>query len=114
MDCTLAALIACFSWSGLYIDSGLSYQNVGYYREWQWRESIYALEGVAYAPLATHDAGKVMRVVDNPYGRVALGYEVSFSALTWRIEASHVSSVIGNDHGINAVSVSARWYPFRR
>jgi hypothetical protein len=29
MDCTLAALIACFSWSGFYLDTGISYQSCG-------------------------------------------------------------------------------------
>jgi hypothetical protein len=102
-------LLACFSWSGLYIDSGLSYQDIGEPRQ-EWRTvSTQHDWGVE----TTADLAKIDSQM-NPYGRLAIGYEISFPALTWRLEASHVSSLAtGQDRGINAVSVSARWYPFR-
>lgn len=108
MECTLAALIACFNLSGLYIDSGLSWQDIGEHRG-QWRSfehrSASVIESGTY--LAKSDSG------ENPYGRIALGYEIRFPSLTWRLEASHMSSLATDrDHGVNAVSVSARWYPF--
>lgn len=109
MDCTIAALIACFNLSGLYIDSGLSWQDMGESR-FQSRSEVIA-----------HDWGTETAIYNawtdnpaNPYGRVALGYEVSFQSLTWSLEASHQSSILLNDdHGVNSVSLSARWYPFR-
>lgn len=109
MDCTLAVLITCFNLSGLYIDSGLSWQDMGEPRL-QSRSEVIA-----------HDWGMETAVYGvwtdkptNPYGRVALGYEVNFQSLTWRLEASHLSSVLTNgDRGVNSVSLSARWYPFR-
>lgn len=109
MDCAISMLLACFSWSGLYIDSGLSYQDIGESRlEWQTTQS--QLDGVVETISQQSRINSPM----NPYGRIALGYEVSFPVLTWRIEASHVSSIAtGQDRGVNAVSVSAQWYPFR-
>lgn len=109
MECAIATLLACFSWSGLYIDSGLSYQDIGESRlEWQTSQSQH--DGV----VETISRQARIDSPANPYGRIALGYEVSFDVLTWRLEASHVSSIAtGQDRGVNAVSVSARWYPFR-
>jgi hypothetical protein len=109
MDCALSMLIACLSWSGLYIDSGVSFQDRGEYRE-QWKSFELRSDGLIESGsyLAKSDSAQ------NPYGRIALGYEVGFTRLTWRLEASHVSSMVTNrDRGVNAVSVSARWYPFR-
>jgi hypothetical protein len=102
MECTLAALVACFSWSGFYVDAGIQAQDHG--ETW-----IYA----------TYDGDRLnsTKKVDwqsNPYGRFGLGYEINFKSLTWRVEASHTSSLTENrDGGINTLSVSARWFPFR-
>lgn len=110
MECAIAALLACFSWSNLYLDSGLSFQDVGAARiEWQTTQS--QLDGV----IETISRQARVNSPMNPYGRIALGYEIGFSVLTWRLEASHVSSVAtGRDRGVNVVSVSTRWYPFRK
>lgn len=109
MECAIATLLACFSWSNLYLDSGLSLQDVGDARiEWQTTQS--QLDGVVETISRQVEVDSPM----NPYGRIALGYEVSLFTLTWRLEASHASSVAtSRDRGVNAVSLSARWYPFR-
>lgn len=102
MECTLAALIACFSWSGLFVDTGIAYQDHGE----QWRYGIY-------------EDGQMTRVVSadwkrNPYGRFGIGYEVSVGRFTWTLEARHVSSLAeGDDKGVNSISLGARWFPFR-
>jgi hypothetical protein len=50
----------------------------------------------------------------NPYGRFGLGYEINFQSVTWRIEATHVSSLAtSKDRGVNSISINARWFPFR-
>ena len=108
MECTLAALITCFNLSGLYVDSGLSWQDVG-------EPEFHQRAGVI-----NHDWGAqtvLYRDVtigpENPYGRISLGYEVEFRSFSWRVEASHISSIATNeDRGINSVSLSARWFPF--
>lgn len=107
--CSLHALIACFSWSNVYLDAGLSYQDFDVPRS-EWRTTVNhggnAIETVT--SLYSWDDDQ------NPYGRVALGYEVSFSSISLRLEASHLSSMnTGKDRGVNAVSINARWYPFR-
>lgn len=114
MECSLFALIACFTWSSFYVDAGLAYQDAG----------IYVVhEGYSTATLA-HDGlvetssihrRVVQNFVDNPYGRIALGYELSFHAASIRVEAMHISSLATNeDRGVNSIAINARWYPFKR
>jgi hypothetical protein len=94
--CSLHALIACFSWSSLYLDGGLIYEDIKFV------EINPVTLDVAAAP-------------HNPLGRTALGYELRFQSLTVALEASHTSSLATNsDRGINAISLRARWFPFRR
>jgi hypothetical protein len=114
MDCTLATLIACFSWSGLYVDSGVSIQDRG---------DTYFVTAPEYfeRPLTNGvvESGTevVTREIDvrrNPYGRFALGYQVNIGSLVLSIEASHKSSLdTSKDRGINSLGISARWFPFR-
>lgn len=108
--CSLHALIACFSWSSLYFDGGLAYQDITVARSEM--RTTFNHEGSA---VETVTALYSWRDDQNPYGRLALGYEMNFSSVTWRVEASHLSSInTGTDRGVNALSLSARWYPFRR
>lgn len=93
MECSLAALIACFSWSNLYIDSSLSYLDV---------KQAYIVDGenrVEYL---------------SPYGGLALGITLPFNDVQISLEATHISSVATNhDRGINSIGIHAKWYPFR-
>lgn len=99
MECTLAAIIACFSWSNFYVDSHLSVIDapVRHYR----------FTGASYVE---------HREYQNPYAGFGIGIALPINNnLTISFEASHMlSSVTSRDDGINAVSVRARWYPFRR
>lgn len=110
MDCTLATLIACFNLSGLYLDGGLQFNDYDTLRP-GWTDSVTittpsVTETISYQTLVSER--------DNPYGRIALGYELRFQSISWRVEASHLSSLASNDdHGLNAISISARWHPFR-
>jgi hypothetical protein len=93
MECSLAALIACFSWSNLYIDTSLSYLDVT--QEYVVRDE----RRVEYL---------------SPYGGLALGLTVPFKDIQFSLEATHISSVATNhDRGINSISIHARWFPFR-
>jgi hypothetical protein len=112
MECALSALhalIACFSWSNLYIDGGLKFQDFTVPRT-EMRTTVNhggnAIETVI-APYSWLDD-------QNPYGQLAIGYEIRFTSVTWRVEASHLSSInTGTDRGVNAISINARWYPFK-
>lgn len=90
MECSLAALIACFSWSNLYIDSNT----------------------LIWDTKVRFDSGYSDDL--NPQGRLAVGLAIPFDKATVTFEASHVSSLATTkDKGINALSVGVRWFPFR-
>lgn len=112
MDCALAtlhALISCFSWSNLYLDGGLSYQDTALPHQ-EFDTQVNRLPGATEVVTTQFTTDKA----DNPYGRIALGYELRFSAVTLSLEASHTSSVTTDeDRGINAITFRARWFPFR-
>jgi len=110
MECSLLALIACFSWSNLYVDGGISYQDSSIpYFYWKDvspppREDVE--EQVFISALGHHS--------QNPYGLLAIGYQLDFQAVTMSLEVSHASSVATNtDRGVNAISLRAKWFPFR-
>jgi hypothetical protein len=112
MECTLATLhtlIACFSWSNLYVDGGMQFNDYDTPRI-EWRQYTNELPGVS----ETVRYQEIVAQRENPYGRLALGYEVAFPSVSLRFEASHLSSIAtSNDRGLNAISFSVRWYPFR-
>lgn len=114
MECTIATLIACFSWSNLYLDGGMSYLDVGEtVIEKRWVEN--------YVYVADHEPTHSTRFSEvearsphNPYGRLSLGYQVELPSVTLSLELSHLSSIATNqDRGVNSISFKARWFPFR-
>lgn len=110
MECTLAALIACFSWANFYVDGGLAWQDKGMPRT-EYREYVYRAED-GYQ-LALYD-DLVVYEKQNPYAIGALGYQISFRSFAVSLEGSHRSSAAsGRDDGINTISLRARWFPFR-
>ena len=93
MECSLSALLLCFSWSNLYIDTSVSAIDVTqtYYVNHQKRSEYL-----------------------NPYGGLTVGFAVPFENGQISIEANHTSSLATNeDRGFNSVGIHARWYPFR-
>jgi hypothetical protein len=110
MECSLFALLACFSWSNFYVDGGLSYKDKE--RPHQVFEThVNRLPGVTETITTQRTTDEPM----NPYGRLALGYEMQFSSLSLALEVAHESSVETNDdEGFTAISLRARWHPFRR
>lgn len=109
MDCaltTLHTLIACFSWSNLYVDGGVQFNDYDTLRPGYTEPVTVGFETISYQTAIPER--------DNPYGRFALGYEIAFSSVSVRLEASHLSSIASdNDRGLNAIGFSVRWYPFR-
>lgn len=107
--CSLLTLLACFSWSNVYVDGALQYQDLGEERT-EIRTQINRLPGVT----ETVRTFEQTDAAQNPYGRFALGYQIEFRNVTFALEATHTSSLITNsDRGVNALSLRARWYPFR-
>lgn len=117
MSCTLATLIACFSWSGLYVDAGVTAQESGVQRVSTERTLILLsrgpLLGGSFIVGSDETETMVSRGADNPYGRIALGYELEFSpSMKASLEVSRVQSAMGD--AVNGVSLNVRWYPFAR
>lgn len=112
MDCSIAALIACFSWSGFYVDAGLSWQDSGEMQVTQ---------------IGTYDPNLVDDVMenrpyaftdnkpDNPYVDIGAGYEMTVSSVRVSLEfVAHRSSIkTGNDLGFNYARLGFRWFPLR-
>lgn len=119
MDCTLAALIACFSWSGLYLDTSAQYINSNdrHYVE-TLGESLRVFNvdtGESFTERHfIHQLDSPYREIDNPYVTFALGYELNFSRV--RIDASvfRQESAAMRDDAETGVSLKVRWFPFRR
>lgn len=109
MECaiaTLQAFIACFSWSGLFIDTGVEISDQ---RSTRYISDRYFEDGV-YTRFEEWEYSYNR----NPFGRFGIGYEVNIGAMTWSIEAKHTSSLdTTKDRGLNAITINARWYPFR-
>lgn len=112
MDCTLATLIACFSWSGLYIDSGMSWQNRGetYVTQFGTYDRNLA-DGLPEALPYAFSTDKP----SNPYMDVSVGYSVKIEnvevSLTVRGHRSSIAT--GADKGFNYARLGFRWFPFR-
>lgn len=110
MECSLAALIACFSWSNLYIDAQVSYQDraVPYH---YWKDvSPPPHDGI----VETSYVSTISNENENPYLRNAIGLQLSFKAIDVSLEAFHDSSMSSDkDRGVNGLAIKAKWFPFR-
>lgn len=109
MSCALATLATCFTWSSLYVDTGLLYRDR---LDVEFTDRIKIAGVVNQIPV--HALVTERETVPNPYGRFAIGYSVDISSVSVGLEASHVSSIRAGDRGINSLELRARWYPFRR
>lgn len=111
MECSLFALIACFSWSNLYLDTEISYQDrsVPYH---YWKDvSPTASDTGAVESAYTSTIGADGQ---NPYYRGAIGIKIPFQSIDVMAEVFHESSIATNkDHGVNGIAIRARWFPFR-
>lgn len=119
MECSIAALIACFSWSNFYIDTGLEFRDREYQYSHDW-EAYRVIESTAteFARYELIDAKRFIETeADNPYARISIGFAFQFSpSVTADLRlAAHESSIsTGRDKGENSVSLGVRWFPFRR
>lgn len=110
MECTLSALIACFSWSGLFVDTGIQVQDRGIGANYMFDvwENVDGQWTNTRSEWIHEDFSR------NPYGRFGVGYVLDFGRAEITLEASHTSSLeTGSDKGINALSLRMRWFPFR-
>jgi hypothetical protein len=109
--CSLFALIACFNWSGLYIDAGVEYYDAPL-RSSLTHETLYRYDGRNYSYGGATDA---IDHYGTKYGYAALGYEFGGERLSFNLRLTHNSSfATSKDPGMNAISFGFRWRPFAR
>lgn len=106
MSCALATLAACFSLSGFYADAAIQHSNFGearyYYTSYQDSAHDYRYATIDNSPT-------------NPYGRLAIGYDIEFKLATFRLEWSHESSLAtSRDRGEERVTIGLTVRPFGR
>jgi hypothetical protein len=115
MECTLATLIACFSWSGLYVETGVQAQDFHPTRYYSETTISPVMSNAGVTNQMTGLRNYEDQLGGNPYGRFAIGYDVEIGRLAWSLELLHVSSLVSNkDFGVNSVSLNVRWRPFSR
>lgn len=110
--CSIHTLIACFSWSNLFIDSGVAVSDSAGYAL---REDLQ----VTYwpnpeTPFETRKVDSVSTYRQNPYGLLAIGYDIDFKSVTWTLQLQHKSSLdTGRDRGFNSIELHMKWHPLR-
>jgi hypothetical protein len=111
MECSLAALALCFSWSNLYVDAQISYQDRSVpYHEWAYMGSAVARSGLVESTWLS----KISYENENPYMRNAIGFRLPFRAVDITAEVFHDSSISSTkDRGVNGFALRAQWFPFR-
>jgi hypothetical protein len=112
MECSLAALIACFSWSNFYVDAQISYQDRSVpYHEWAYIGTTTATSGL----IETTHRSTISYEKENPYMRPAIGIKLPFRSIDISAEIFHESSISSDrDRGVNGFAVKAQWFPFKR
>lgn len=111
MECSLFALITCFSWSNLYIDSDLMILDHGV-QSYTQQKDMYAWFDDSFHYIKSDSATRSS--ADNPYGRLVIGYQVELKTVTLSLQAEHTSSLATDgDRGVNGLAIKARWFPFR-
>jgi hypothetical protein len=118
MECTIATLLACFSWSNLYVDGDIQIRDadgVIYVRDSHalMTESGELIQSASQTRAVTAPAR-------NPYGRIAIGLRVDFDTSIGKLELrlmelGHVSSLdTSEDRGFNYFKPLAfTLFPFR-
>lgn len=111
MECSLFALIACFSWSNFYLDNQVSYQDrtvpYHYWKDVSPPPSATGVVETAYISSIGHEN-------QNPYYRGSIGIRLPFKSIDVSAEVFHDSSISSKgDRGVNGVAIRAQWFPFR-
>lgn len=112
MECSIWALVACFSWSNFYVMGGLSVNDGDVYA---YHESVsHHFDGAVLVGESRAVSERRMR--RNPFGTGAIGYEIEFSRrVSLNIELfRHTSSLrTGEDRGVNSAGLYLTVHPFR-
>jgi hypothetical protein len=119
MECTITALIACFSWSGLYLDTSADFiKDRGRpYTEQFYGESLYVMPANGNEPFLQRnmirEIDSIERDVFNPYVRGSLGYEIDIHVVKLDFSVFYQESARVSDRGEYGASIRLRVHPFR-
>jgi hypothetical protein len=123
MSCTLATLKLCLSLSGIYVDSGLEYHDVGEWRSQPYTQTVLAQSYSEGGQTDSHPVQfttyRSINSPQNPYARIGAGYQADIEIGRSRLILSagwwHDSSIAsGSDRGVNAYAIGAKYFPFAR
>lgn len=113
MECSLFALIACFSWSNLYVDAQISYRDepVPYH---YWKEIAGPPPGQTGAIESNYFLSTIGSDNQNPYYRPAIGIRLPFRSIDVSAEAFYESNGSSKtDRGAKGIALRMQWFPFR-
>lgn len=114
MSCTLLTLAACLSLGGLYVDAGsqvLMHQHQAA-ESFTLKQTDVEIRPSGLAARYYYLGHSFDREVSNPYGSLAIGYEIDAGALRANASIYHQSSIAVHDHGDTGISLNVRWFPF--
>lgn len=114
MSCPAAIALLCLDLAGVYIDGGLTYADSGVERYAIVRNTHF-VESNGTIQTGHSEYTAFDHRAQNPYGRLAVGYEQTFFVPNLRLSAElyHESSLAtASDRGVNGARISLRWYPF--
>lgn len=117
MECALATLIGCFSWSGLYLDATTDFirDRDPKFVESFYGEPLYVMPANGNEPFLQRnmirEISRNERDIESPYGRVSLGYEADLRSVRVDVSAFYQESLAVSDRGEVGGSVSVRWFP---
>lgn len=115
MECTLAALIACFSLSNLYLDGGLHWQDRGH-------TQVNGVQQLVFQPSGDFQQSRevawtMTHPPSNPYGWIGLGYVFNPDdnlQFNLRLGAHRSSLKDNDDRGYKYAGLDFQWFLFRR
>jgi hypothetical protein len=113
-----------FHLSGFYVDAAMIHSNAGEGRfetQTDPASNEITLIGPGFIATTTSPFGSAKQIIfsngaQNPYARIAIGYDVQWSP-KWstRLDYSHESSIAtGQDHGAERITLGMTWRPFAR
>jgi hypothetical protein len=117
MECTLATLIACFSWSNLYIDTTAEYieQRDRRYAESFYGETLHVFgsNGEFIQRNLVREIDSIEREISSPYLRASIGYELDANYVRIDLSAFYQESAKASDRGEVGAALRVRFFPFR-
>lgn len=119
MECSIAVLIACFSWSNLYLDvtTEVIDQPERRFTDTYYGESLYVMPINGTEPFlqknVIREFDSADRLVSNPYVRPAIGYEIDTHNFRIDLSAFYQESARISDKGEVGAALRVRWFPLR-